>query len=663
MKNENTIWIDNHKVPVQEGKNLLEHIRETGIEIPTFCYHSELSIYGACRMCMVDIEGRGIQASCSIMPEAGMKVKTNTEEIREIRKINLELLLANHDQSCPTCVRSDDCKLRELASRVGISTVRFPAKRKERELDHSNPSLVRDPNKCVLCGDCVRFCSEIQGVGAIDFAHRGADAMVSPAYECGLDKTECVYCGQCANVCPTGAIVPKSDIESVWKDIFNKEKTVIAQIAPATRVALGEAFGFDSGDNVNGRMVAALRTIGFDKVYDTSYAADLTVIEEANEFLNRKQKNEKLPIFTSCCPAWVKNAEQYHPELLEKLSSCRSPQQMFGSLLKDEEVKAGANRKDTVVVSVMPCTAKKYECQRDEFKVDGIPDVDYVLTTTELIRMIKEAGIQFKDLEPEALDMPFGLYSGAGVLFGKTGGVSEAVLRYAAGLKGKDTPVEIETLQDNVNGLTVIQATVGDLELKVGVVYGLKAANDLANEVKAGKVDLDIIEVMACPDGCIGGAGQPVSHTEIRKKRAKGLRNCDKRQQLRNSGDNPYIKSAYDNNLGEVGGHKAHELLHTHYHNRRRIRENEIHLIQHESSDGNVTVKVCMGTSCFVKQSQKLLGDLLEQIKKQSLEEKVEVKATFCMENCGHGPSVSINGESCSGKTVDEIMTVIKSSL
>ena len=432
--NDNAVMtIDGRCVPINGERNVLELCRTINIDIPTFCYHSELSVYGACRLCLVDIAGRGIVASCSTAPEPGMVVRTNTAEIREIRKINVKLLLANHHQSCPTCAKSNTCQLLNLARRLGIQEVPFQSALEKQPLDDSNPAIVRDPNKCVLCGDCVRVCSEVQGVGAIDFAHRGAKAAVLPAFGKDLGDVECVYCGQCARVCPTGAILPKSETEAVWNALHDSSRTVVAQIAPAVRVAVGEAFGMEPGTDMTGQLAAALKAIGFDAVYDTSFAADLTVIEEATEFLARKREGRKLPQFTSCCPAWVTFMEQYHPDLLPHLSSCRSPQQMFGALAKDILPKEfGVDRANLVVVSVMPCTAKKAEAKRPEFSVARHPDVDHVLTTQELVRMIEESGLQFARLNAESLDMPLGFKTGAGIIFGSSGGVSEAVLRYAA---------------------------------------------------------------------------------------------------------------------------------------------------------------------------------------------------------------------------------------
>ncbi len=566
-----TLNIDGLDVAINGERNLLELIRKADIELPTFCYHSDLSVYGACRLCLVDIEGRGIQGACSTPPEPGLKVRTHTEEIREIRKITLELLLANHDQQCPTCLKSAACQLKAVARQLGVGQVRFKRVHEPRPLDLSSVALIRDPNKCILCGDCVRFCAEVQSVGAIDFAYRGHDAAVLPAFGDGIGAGECVNCGQCAAVCTTGALTPRPEIEPVWQALNDPTKFVVAQVAPAVRVAIGEEFGLEPGTATSGQMVAALKRLGFDRVYDTSFAADLTVIEEANEFLKRKARGEKLPQFTSCCPGWVKFAEQYFPDLLPNLSTCKSPQQMLGALCKEFlPGELGRERRDIVVVAIMPCTAKKFEAKRPELARDGSPDVDHVLTTQELARMIEEAGLRYRKLAPESYDMPMGFKTGAGVLFGNSGGVSEAVLRYAAekisGEKLRSPDFHAVRGEDGMRLATiVIDGTV----LKLAVVHGLKNARALADKVRKGKTDLDLIEVMACPGGCIGGAGQPVSRDRsVRQLRTRGIYDVDKNLDLHKSQENHFVTEIYSRHLGEIGGKKAHQLLHTHYVNR-----------------------------------------------------------------------------------------------
>jgi NADH-quinone oxidoreductase subunit G len=636
--------IDGRDVPIEGERNLLELVRKAHIELPTFCYHSELSIYGACRLCLVQVEGRGIMGACSTPPEAGMIVRTSTEEIREIRRIAIELLLANHDGHCPTCPKSADCKLQALARRMGIEKVRFKPLQKPMEIDNSSPSLTRDPNKCVLCGDCVRVCSEIQGIGAIDFAYRGSQAAVVPAFGKNLADVECVNCGQCAAFCPTGVLMPKSEIPAVWKALYDPHKKVVAQIAPAVRVALGESFGVPAGADTTGRIVTALKAIGFDAVYDTSFTADMTVIEEGTEFLHRKTGGGRLPMFTSCCPAWVKFAEQYYPELLPNLSSCKSPQQMFGSMAKEMlPQQLNVAREDLVVVSIMPCTAKKFEARRPEFTHDGQPDIDIVLTTQELVRMIQEAGLDFGAIQPESLDMPLGFYTGAGVIFGNSGGVSEAVLRFAAEKITGQPLAKVDFMEvRGEGGLREASVTVNDITVKIAIVHGLANARLVAEKVKAGKADYDIIEIMACPGGCIGGAGQPISRNRRAKKvRTKCLYEADKSLPLHKSQDNPFVAQCYKKHLGDVGGEKAHDLLHTHYQNRRRLDSDGIQLSDSQA-ENRIEVKVCAGTACFVRGSQKLLHALMAHVEEHSLQNMVDVQAVFCSENCCNGPTVIV---------------------
>lgn len=641
-----TLNIDGLEVPIHGERNLLELIRKADIDLPTFCYHSDLSVYGACRLCLVDIAGRGIQGACSTPPEPGLKIRTQTEEIREIRKISIELLLANHERECTACGKSATCQLQDVARKLGIQKVRFKPVHEPRPVDRSSLSLVRDPNKCVLCGDCVRFCSEIQGIGAIDFAYRGHDAAVLPAFGKDLGEGECVNCGQCAAVCPTGALTPKQEIDEVWKALGDPNKTVVAQIAPAVRVAIGELFGLPPGESTRGQMVAALKRLGFDRVYDTSFSADLTVIEEANEFLNRKAKGGKLPLFTSCCPGWVKFAEQYFPELLPNLSTCKSPQQMLGALCKELlPAELGVKKGNLVMVSIMPCTAKKFEAKRPEFAKDGIAEVDHVLTTQELARMIEEAGLRFTKLQPESFDMPMGFKTGAGVIFGNSGGVSEAVLRYASEkVTGKKlTNPDFHAVRGE-NGLRIVEIPVDGITLKLGIVHGLKNARTLAEKARRGKCDLDLIEVMACPGGCIGGAGQPVSRdTDIRRLRTKGLYDVDKNLDLHKSQENHFVTECYQKHLGEIGGQNAHRLLHTHYQNRRRIAGETIRLGDGPSAE-KMKVNVCAGTNCFVKGSQNILHELLHQVEGENLQDQVDINASFCFEKCDHGPTVSVDG-------------------
>lgn len=560
--------INGKKVSFNGERNLLEVIRKSGIEIPTFCYHSELSVYGACRLCMVDVEGRGTMPSCSIKPEDGLKIRTNTKEIRELRRIVIELLLASHEQNCASCTKSSSCKLKELANKLGVEKVRFQKQEPHYEPDITSNSLVKDLNKCILCGDCVRACHEIQGIGAIDFKSRGAGVTVTTAFDKGLKYSTCVDCGQCARVCPTAAINLKSEIDDVWEKIDDRKKVVVAQIAPAVRAALGESFGMKPGTVITGHIVAALKMMGFDYVYDTSYAADLTIVEEANEFLTRATENKNMPLMTSCCPGWVKFVELNYPEMLPNLSSCKSPQQMFGSIAKDMLPEMfGIAKEDLTVVSIMPCSAKKSEAQRPEFESNGIREVDHVISTKELAEMIKEAGIKLESLEPQSLDLPMGFKTGAGVIFGSSGGVTESVLRYVSN-KNENSRIENVEFPETRGSKSLKEITYNlhGKELNIAIVNGLKEARKVIENIKSGNSKYDFIEVMACPGGCIGGAGQPIHYDEdVREERAKGLYNADRMLQLHKSQDNRYIEELYKERLGDIGGEMAHKLLHTKY--------------------------------------------------------------------------------------------------
>lgn len=673
MENQETININGIDYPIQGERNILEVIRKADIELPTFCYHSELSVYGACRLCMVDINNGNVQAACSTPPEKGMVIKTTTEQIRKIRKVNLELLLANHDVSCPSCARSNNCKLQDLSRRLGVDEKRFKKTDKVKPIDHQSPSIVYDPNKCVLCGDCIRVCKEVQTVGAIAFTNRGADTVVSPAYGKSLNDVECVYCGQCVSVCPVGALTPKSETNEVWEALHNPKKKVVAQIAPAVRVAIGEGFGLTSGETSMGQVVSALRKLGFDQVYDTSFAADLTVIEEANEFIKRKTEGGPLPQFTSCCPSWVKFSEQYFADLIPHLSSCKSPQQMFGSVAKRilPDV-LNVPEEDLVVVSIMPCTAKKFEAKRDEFIHDNQAEVDMVLTTEGLGRMIDEAGIQFNKLEPESLDLPLGFKTGGGVIFGNSGGVTEAVLRYASEkLSGKTIGEENFEIVRGEDGVRVANVKLGDVNLKLAMVHSLSNARKVCQDVKDGKVDYDFIEVMACPGGCIAGGGQPISfEPDFKKKRTEGLYKVDTMLQLHKPQDNPYLKELYSNLLKEPGGEVAHHLLHTSYRGRRRITEQTFTV--RDAVAPKINVSVCVGSNCYVKGSQDILTSLNRYVTDNRLsdrvgfegqEEMVDVKATFCFENCVKAPLVKIDGVEIENATFEKAVKVLELQL
>ncbi len=566
--------IDGQIIEFGEEKNILAVIRKAGIELPTFCYHSELSVYGACRMCMVEDKWGGTLTSCSTPPKDGMEVWTNTEKLKKHRKMILELLLANHDRDCTTCEKSGRCRLQEIALKVGVKQIRFGQEKKEIPVDDLGPSIVRNPNKCILCGDCVRACQEIQGVGVLDFAYRGSNLQVTTAFNKALHQVDCVNCGQCRVVCPTGALMIKKDIDRAYEALQDKNKRVIAQIAPAVRVAIGEEFGMEPGAVTMGKIVAALRKLGFDQIFDTAVGADLTVIEEAEELMERIQNREQqakkgtakvqYPLFSSCCPAWFKYAEQKHPDLMGHVSSCRSPQQMFGVVIKEEFKKLCKNDdKENIVIAIMPCTAKKFEAARPENSTDGIRDVDMVITTQELAIMIQQSGIVFSELEDEALDMPFGFTSGAGVIFGVSGGVSEAVLRYY--FKEKNAATLQSISYSGVRGMEGVKEASVEIDgraVRIGVVHGLKNAESLIKKIEKGEERFDFVEVMACPGGCIGGAGQPIpQNSDVRKKRAKGIYKVDKASPIKRSEDNPAIEALYNGILIS-----NREILHRHKH-------------------------------------------------------------------------------------------------
>ena len=560
MVKKEFMTIDGIPVEINGEKNLLELIRKVGIKMPTFCYHSERSIYGACRMCMVENQWGGLDAACSTPPKAGMQIRTNTERLRKYRKMILELLLAHHCRDCTTCDNNGTCKLQDLAMRFDINDVRFPNTAEKPLIDDSSVSIVRDQHKCILCGDCVRMCNEVQNVGAIDFAHRGSKMTISTAFDVPIAESPCVGCGQCIAACPTGAILVKNDISKVWKALDDPKTKVTVQVAPAVRVALGKELGLTPGENAMGKIVAALRRMGFDEIYDTSTSADLTVLEESNELAKRiAEGKEEMPLFSSCCPAWVRYCENKYPELMPHVSTCKSPMQMFAAVIRENS--RNSSRK-SVHVAVMPCTAKKFEAVRDEFKVDGKQDVDYVLTTQELVRMIKESGIMFRDIDPEAVDMPFGTMTGAGVIFGVTGGVTEAVLRRLASDKSSTALMSIAyTGVRGMEGVKEARVMVGEKEVRIGVVSGLKNASDLIERIKAGE-HFDFVEVMACPGGCVSGGGQPFASSAEKEKRGAGLYTADKLCNIKRSEENPLMMTLYN---GILKG-RVHELLHVHYH-------------------------------------------------------------------------------------------------
>ena len=559
-----TMTIDGRKVEFADEKNVLTVIRKAGIDIPTLCYHSELSTFGACRLCTVEDDRGKTFASCSEEPRDGMVIYTNTAKLKKYRKMIIELLLAAHCRDCTTCVKSGDCNLQTLAHRFGVTRVRFENYKEPVPLDLSSPSIVRDPNKCILCGNCVRVCEELQGVGVLGFAHRGADAMVMPAFDKQIAATDCVNCGQCRVFCPTGAISIKSDEESVWDALGDQNVRVVAQIAPAVRVAVGDAFGLPKGKSVMGKIVNVLHRMGFDEVYDTTFSADLTIIEETAEFLDRVKNGGKLPLLTSCCPAWVKFVGDQFPEYQDNVSTCRSPQGMMSSVVKEyfRDPENGQGKK-TVMVSFMPCTAQKMEANRPNSYTKEEKDTDYVITTTELIKMIRMTGIDFASLEPESSDIPFGFGSGGGVIFGVTGGVTEAVIRRLAPDHNMSTLEEISECGVRDEGfIREFSIPYDGMEVKICIASGLANARKVMEQVRSGEKEYHLIEIMACRRGCIMGGGQPrLAGDRTKAARARGIYNADKVSVIKKSDENPMIISLYE---GFLKG-KEHELLHNPY--------------------------------------------------------------------------------------------------
>lgn len=553
--------------------NILEVIRKNGFNVPTFCYRPDLKdTFGACRMCVVEVEGRGVQSSCTMPPQDGLVIHTNTAKVRRIRKTVLELLLANHDRECTTCNKSGSCELQKYSEEYGIKDVsKYVQKKELRPLDDSSPSIVRDLNKCILCGACVRACDQYQGLQVLGFANRGANTVVQPMAGRMLATSECVYCGQCVAVCPTGALTIKSQVDEVWKELENPNKKVVVQFAPSVRVAIGEMFGFEPGVNSTKKLNAALKAVGFDLVFDTNFSADLTIMEEANEFIDRFSNGGKLPLFTSCCPAWVRYLETEHPEMLEHLSSCKSPQGMLGAIIKKyvPEYYKDITNENIVSVSVMPCTAKKAEAIRKQFRrEDGSYEIDYVLTTQELGRLIKSAGVDFKSIEGVEADSPFGKYTGAGTIFGVSGGVAEAAARTAYQMvTGEELTDVVISPMRGTHRVKTVELDLKGTKVKVKIVNTLREAEKCLQEIQEGKADYQLLEVMACPGGCINGGGQPQSCDDlsVREKRAEGLYEDDATEEFRKSHENPEIKELYAKHLEKPGSHIAHELLHTTY--------------------------------------------------------------------------------------------------
>lgn len=568
------IKINNMPLSVPNGISILEAARTAGIEIPTLCYLKKINEIGACRICMVEVKGaRSLVTACVYPVNEGMEIFTNTERVRKSRKTTLELILSTHDRKCLSCIRSGTCELQQLCKEFGVDDEgRFDGANPVHEYDDSAIHMIRDNGKCILCRRCVAAC-QAQHISVIGANARGFDTHIGSAFEKPLDSVACVSCGQCIVNCPTGAIYEKDDTAKVLEAINDPEKFVVVHTAPSIRVTLGECFGMHIGTNVQGKMVAALRRLGFDKVFDTDFGADLTIVEEANEFLGRVQNGGVLPMITSCSPGWIKYCEHYYPDMLDHLSSCKSPQQMSGAVIKTWYAeKMGIDPKDIVVVGIMPCTAKKFETKRDDQSASGYPDVDYSLTTRELGRMIESAGIFFKHLPDEEFDNPLGDSTGAAVIFGATGGVMEAALRTAVEkLSGEELKSLDFTEVRGTEGIKEASYTVNGMEIKVCVVSGLANANTIMEKVKNGTADYHFIEIMGCPGGCVNGGGQPIQHAvvrnfvDLRARRAAALYEADKDMPLRKSHESEAVKRLYAEFLGEPGSHKAHEVLHTSY--------------------------------------------------------------------------------------------------
>ncbi|MFR2787980.1 MAG: NADH-dependent [FeFe] hydrogenase, group A6 [Clostridia bacterium] len=573
------LTIDDQKISVPKGTTILQAAKQAGIDIPTLCFLKEINEVGDCRMCIVEVEGRkGFATSCIQTVEEGMVVHTHTPNVLEARHVILDLIISNHSKDCLTCTRSGNCELQSLATKFNVLQVEFEGERTEHEIDDLSPSIVRDFNKCILCRRCVAACKNVQKIGAIDCINRGFESCISTVGDHSLNDVNCTFCGQCIEACPTGALHEKETINDVWTKLKDPDSIVIVQTAPAVRVALGEEFGMGIGINVTGKMVTALKRLGFDKVFDTNTGADLTIMEEANEFINRFKNNDNLPMITSCSPGWVKYIEMNYPELLPHLSSCKSPHEMFGAIIKTYYAKKeNIDPKKIYVVSVMPCIAKKFERQREEMKEGELFDVDNVITTRELARMIKQANIEFTKLEDSKFDSPMGEATGAGAIFGVTGGVMEAALRTAQDtLTGESLPqIDFEEVRGTQN-IKRANIEIAGKEIKVVAASGLANAKTILEEIKQGKADYQFVEIMACPGGCIMGGGQPIksskiqAEVDVKKLRAQALYSIDEKSVIRKSHENPVMKKIYKEFLGKPGSELAEELLHTAYEKREK---------------------------------------------------------------------------------------------
>ncbi len=570
--------INNIPVEVKEGSTILEAAKAAGINIPTLCYLKEINEIGACRVCVVEVKGaRSLVAACVYPVNEGMEVFTNTEKVRKSRKTTLELLLSDHKKECLSCVRSTNCELQKLSYEYGCDENRFKGEKAKYEEDTSTSYLVRDNEKCILCRRCVAVCKKVQEVAVIAPARRGFNTHIACAFESDLADAPCVACGQCVAVCPTGALHEREEIDNVRDAINDPEKVVVVAAAPAVRAAIGEEFGYPIGTNTEGKMFTAMRMLGFDKVFDVNFGADLTIMEEANELIHRVKEGGTLPMFTSCSPGWIRFVEYYYPELIPNLSSCKSPMQMFGATVKTYWAqKENIDPKNIYVVGVMPCTAKKFERTRENENASGYPDVDAVLTTRELAKMIKNSGILYNELPDGTFDNPLGEFTGAGVIFGATGGVMEAALRTAAEeITGKPLDkVDFKEVR-GIKGIKEASYDLNGVKVKVAVASGLTNAKALCEKIKKGECDYTFVEVMCCPGGCVNGGGQPIQsaytrrQVDLRSKRAKALYDEDKKADIRKSHENPAIQKLYKDFFGEPGSHKAHEILHTSYVNRK----------------------------------------------------------------------------------------------